>query len=394
MYHGLETRISFYFNGIYIVVFLEKLTSALKHENHRKIMRAHKRRRTSQHSPSSHIPTTNESLVHESSTQDTQTEATSTQQSSSQQISSPILQPSSTNRSRMINILSCGKKYIIPMTVSIYDYSSKKKATKKLPDLTLQVDTVKEAKEFIWREYNKYIKGHTKNIEEIAEDGARITKTVIDNTKEMNLENKFFRFHDSIGKKNIMLGEVIASKLDTWMRRENSSINLRIYPFGVEIDGEAFKDLESLQLSEEIDRSGATKEEILTSAVKKLKEIHGDVWNAYDISWRMWANDIVANTQQSDIERTIESSVGPPNYFVHLFRLRQDHSIIDVLNNRSQANEMALKALRDVKLKLKEQLRTIELYESFLLEDSAFLEETASSHTYANSVREQPDVDH
>jgi hypothetical protein len=54
----------------------------------------------------------------------------------------------------------------------------------------------------------------------------------------------------------------------------------------------------------------------------------------------------------------------------------------------------SVRALHELKQNLKEQLRTIELLETFLKDDSSFLEETASNHMYANSVTEQTDIDH
>ena len=48
----------------------------------------------------------------------------------------------------------------------------------------------------------------------------------------------------------------------------------------------------------------------------------------------------------------------------------------------------------EVKRALNEQIKQIEIYEKFLLEDNEWVQETQSSHLYADAVTAQEDVDH
>jgi hypothetical protein len=69
------------------------------------------------------------------------TQLPSTAQSSTEQ---PSTQPS--QRQKMMDNLREGKKYVVSFRVSIFDYSSKKKATKRLADVKLNVDSIEELK--------------------------------------------------------------------------------------------------------------------------------------------------------------------------------------------------------------------------------------------------------
>jgi hypothetical protein len=72
---------------------------------------------------------------------------TSTQLSTPQNSSSSSQRAN--DRERLVNIVNSGYQFVIPITVSIYDYGQKKRPTKKLPDVTIEADSVEDVKEFV-----------------------------------------------------------------------------------------------------------------------------------------------------------------------------------------------------------------------------------------------------
>ncbi len=68
------------------------------------------------------------------------------------------------------------------------------------------------------------------------------------------------------------------------MRRSNTNVSLRIYPFGASIDKESFQDLHESNSVAERDRSGANREETLSTIQERIEEKHGQVWQAQNIA--------------------------------------------------------------------------------------------------------------
>lgn len=112
-----------------------------------------------------------------------------------------------------------------------------------------------------------------------------------------------------------------------------------------------------------------------------------------DISWRLWANDVIAK-RIPDVDENSLNVDGPPSYLIHLFSLKPPQSIRDATNSRIHSNSMALAALRDLRHLVDRINDTLSIYEKYLTDDSAWVEETASSRFFASQVTLQVDTDH
>ncbi len=99
----------------------------------------------------------------------------------------------------------------------------------------------------------------------------------------------------------------------------------------------------------------------------------------------MWANDLV-NTNRID---ELEQCLGPPSHMIHLFKIKPPDSFSSITNNRTNANNMVIRALQEVMRVLNEQIKQIEIYEMFLLEDNEWVQETQSSRLYADAITAQ-----
>lgn len=225
----------------------------------------------------------------------------------------------------------------------------------------------------------------------------KITKTVIDESKDITVEscdNNFLRFYDRISKRNYLLGQLQESHLLLWTKRGISNLELRIYPYGCEVDSESFKQLNQTQVIEERDRSGASKEELITTTKNKLQKRYGDSLLAIDMIWRMWENDLVISNNAENIDTIINETVGPPNYLVKLFRLKPPDTLSGAINDRRRANNLALTLINEMDRNLKQMSDLLNLYRKVLSEDINWVQETVSSHTYAEKVKEEEDIDH
>jgi hypothetical protein len=110
--------------------------------------------------------------------------------------------------------------------------------------------------------------------------------------------------------------------------------------------------------------------------------------------WRMLANDLVISNNAENIDTIINETVGPPNYLVKLFRLKPPDTLSGAINDRRRANNLALTLINEMDRNLKQMSDLLNLYRKVLSEDTTWVQETVSSHTYAEKVTEEEDIDH
>lgn len=97
------------------------------------------------------------------------------------------------------------------------------------------------------------------------------TKCVLDEEKNLILDScgsTFFRFHDKRGKRRYVLSVVDNAQLSLCSNRNDNQLELRIFPYGFDIDHATFKDLSIVNAQFQKDKAGASREE----EVSKMKD--------------------------------------------------------------------------------------------------------------------------
>eukprot|EP00761_Pharyngomonas_kirbyi_P004806 gb/GECH01004811.1/.p1 GENE.gb/GECH01004811.1/~~gb/GECH01004811.1/.p1 ORF type:complete len:327 (+),score=42.23 gb/GECH01004811.1/:1-981(+) len=295
---------------------------------------------------------------------------------------------SSTRREHMMETLTEGKIYNFELDAGIFDYGGKQKATKRLPPLQVRANNVTELKEIIWRAYHKHLIGHV-----TADDEG---KTIVDAEKELEFENcqaKFFRFHDTVAKKRpVPLSEVTVSEMNRWSKRpRGNNVDIRVFPYGYNIDINQYQELQRRGEDDERDRAGAIKEAKLRDVARQLRDKHDGRLVAFDIAWKVWANHIV--THNSDIETAVENAEYPPEFMINSFRIQPPGASPEAID-RTNANAMAIRGLTHVKQSMEEMQKVIDLYLNCLKDDGTFIRLNAESREFASCVSQQEDTDH
>jgi hypothetical protein len=104
--------------------------------------------------------------------------------------------------------------------------------------------------------------------------------------------NMFVEIFDVQSKRKIQWHQIDGPKLQYMTNRE---IKVFIYKYASNLDCRENYECAKRTLMEpsETDRSGAATIEIMNNMVDRLKALHQDQLDAFDISWGLWANDIL-----------------------------------------------------------------------------------------------------
>lgn len=165
------------------------------------------------------------------------------------------------------------------------------------------------------------------------------------------------------------------------------------------------------------DRAGAHSNQALRELVDKLKQKHGRSLAAPDISWMAWANSI--QSAAPNLQEDLVSDL-PPAHIIHLFRsvpvseaaqLNNLQHHLQIASNVSDAYQEDLQNIRtwatecqqEINMAFSKFFRRLDgtqnraVYGSNLLvaiSTATRPVETPESHTFANLVSNQEDVDH
>ena len=191
-----------------------------------------------------------------------------------------------------------------------------------------------------------YITSHTK-VEAVPNDTGDPPKThiVLDTTRKLTLEScqsKFFRLCERKQKRYCALDAINDRMLRRWNKLPSDELEIRVYPFGADIQRDEFLALESKRVvrdSGAVDREGRRTEGGANHSCPAAPQgqIRHCVWDAHSMTWRMWASDIAAKSQ--DCEAAVSAAIGPPNYMLHLFSIRTP---VSASNQRHHTNSRSL----------------------------------------------------
>lgn len=171
------------------------------------------------------------------------------------------------------------------------------------------------------------------------------THIVLDTTRKLTLEScqsKFFRLCERKQKRYCALDAINDRMLRRWNKLPSDELEIRVYPFGADIQRDEFLALESKRVvrdSGAVDREGRRTEGGANHSCPAAPQgqIRHCVWDAHSMTWRMWASDIAAKSQ--DCEAAVSAAIGPPNYMLHLFSIRTP---VSASNQRHHTNSRSL----------------------------------------------------
>ena len=167
-------------------------------------------------------------------------------------------------RTDLMATLDGGHLYTIQFQVAVYDYPGKHKPTQRLENLVLSVNDEAEAILIVWEKYKKYLKSHTKITEYDDEFGEPQSKSVLDPEMAISLElcgPKFIRFKDKVQKRDCFLNQLTVDHLSLWCKGKTGDIEIRLYPYGSDLNINDYREIQAKSQKEHTDRAGATKEE-------------------------------------------------------------------------------------------------------------------------------------
>lgn len=175
------------------------------------------------------------------------------------------------------------------------------------------------------------------------------------------------------------------------------------------------------------DRGGASTTEDLLNLTRRLKEIHTYHYVAQDITWRLWANEILSSESCLQ-EEMIQGP--PPAKMIHLFArapanaeqqlgsLRQNLSVAQTINSakstelesvktvvvaiKARVQQLAetvndlIKDIEDLELRVEAMENTAATAEGLLssMQSAVGCEETDYGRSLLATVQDQLDVDH
>ncbi|KAJ3250154.1 hypothetical protein HK103_003796, partial [Boothiomyces macroporosus] len=103
------------------------------------------------------------------------------------------------------------------------------------------------------------------------------------------------------------------------------------------------------------DRSGAAANVLVEELTERLRDSYGNRYNASGSTWRCWANYLIANFDQNEIDQAAEDL--PPQHLIHLFRpTRNDY--IREMDDIVERSRLTVDALDEIQAKA-DDLKTL-----------------------------------
>jgi hypothetical protein len=215
-----------------------------------------------------------------------------------------------------------------------------------LPEKKFEINNVDEFKTTIWECFHKYLKSHTRVTE--TDNSVSSSHLTVLNSLYQHAKVNFFEYttrFQSVATLFLFSKTIYWVK---WKERKHTELELRIYPYESDIDHESFNRILQANNSTDTDRAGAAKEEKLSAVKTMLKDRFCDTFNAVDMVWRMWTNDII-NSEVAANANILDGVVCPPLEIAHLFTLEPQNSISQMATERRRANAAAIRALNIVR---------------------------------------------
>ncbi|XP_058832497.1 uncharacterized protein LOC131690611 [Topomyia yanbarensis] len=130
---------------------------------------------------------------------------------------------------------------------------------------------------------------------------------------------RFALFNDKTNHRCYTVDKVTPTLLQNWRNKE---IHLLLHVYSLSVNNKSvFKTVREVLLEpEERDKAGAASNQSVAVLAQKLRDIHGDKWEAKDIAWMMWANAIYTSEFHCQ-ERLLHDA--PPAHLVKLFSVKE-----------------------------------------------------------------------
>jgi hypothetical protein len=179
----------------------------------------------------------------------------------------------------------------------------------------IDVDRVSDFSIAVWRRALPHL--HRGIIFDSDTDG-QLTCRWMDDFPSFENIDMFLQIYDCSGKRALPWSGIDSSKLQSFMTK---TINLYIHRYSSNVDCKNNFNLAKRTLidHQSTDRSGAATISAMDAMVIRLKNLHSQHYEAFDINWGLWANDILSRPNHMQ-ELSVNS--GPPAHLIRLFRHR------------------------------------------------------------------------